>query len=444
MRKTAAELGREIGAGKLDPVALAQSCFEAIEASGIGPQVFARLTRSRALKEAEAARKRQTEGERLGPLDGVPVSWKDLFDSKDVATESGTPLLAGRVPDRDCEVLRRATAAGMVCIGKTHMTELAFSGLGINPNTATPPNIHGAELAPGGSSSGAAASVAFGMVPIGIGSDTGGSVRIPAAWNDLTGLKTTAGLIPNDGVVPLCSGFDTVGPLCRNVEDAALMFAVLGDKAQIVPETKPLSDCRFLVSQSLTLEDCGEDQLAGFNDALEALGKAGAAELVSSPVAAFAEAMELSNPLFGFEAFNQWGVEIEANPGTMFEPVEQRFLVGKRFSRQDHDVAWAALHLIRKDYLAQVDGYDAVLAPTVPIPPPVVETLLKNIELFSSTNLLALRNTRLVNLLGLSALTLPTTRPASGILFMAAPFGEQALLSMGLSAEKAINAKAQF
>ncbi len=190
---TAADLGRGIAAGEIDPVALTQTYLDAIAAHPLKDRIYARLTPDRALAEAQAAADRAKAGQRRGLLDGVPISWKDLFDTAGVATEAGSALLAGRVPDRDAVVLRNATAAGLVCLGKTHMSELAFSGLGYNPITATPPCVNDAEAVPGGSSSGAAASVAFGLAPAGIGSDTGGSVRIPAVWNDLVGLKTTIG-----------------------------------------------------------------------------------------------------------------------------------------------------------------------------------------------------------------------------------------------------------
>ena len=172
------------------------------------------------------------QGFAVGPLDGVPISWKDIFDTAGVKTEAGTALLRGRVPDSDARVLKNATAAGLICLGKTHMSEFAFSGLGYNPVTATPPSVNDKDATAGGSSSGAATSVAFGLAAAGIGSDTGGSVRIPAAWNDLVGLKTTSGRLPLEGVVPLCARFDTVGPLCRTIEDAALFLAVLeGNRA---------------------------------------------------------------------------------------------------------------------------------------------------------------------------------------------------------------------
>ena len=132
-------------------------------------------------------------GMRKSALDGVPISWKDLFDTAGVVTEAGTDLLKGRIPLSDADVVRNATEAGLICLGKTHMSELAFSGLGLNPVTQTPPCVNDLQAVAGGSSSGAAASVAFNLAVSGVGSDTGGSVRVPSAWNDLVGLKTTAG-----------------------------------------------------------------------------------------------------------------------------------------------------------------------------------------------------------------------------------------------------------
>ncbi|MBK5926390.1 amidase family protein, partial [Rhodobaculum claviforme] len=159
-RMGAAALGRGIAAGDICPVALEEAFSDAIMAHPDGTRIYARATRERARNAAMAARLRARSGGLRGPLDGVPVSWKDLFDSAGTATEAGSRLLAGRVPTRDCPVLHAASLAGLVCLGKTHMSELAFSGLGLNPMTATPPNIHDPGAVPGGSSSGAAASVA--------------------------------------------------------------------------------------------------------------------------------------------------------------------------------------------------------------------------------------------------------------------------------------------
>ncbi len=190
---TAAELGREIGKGKINPVELTEAFLERIEGHALTPRIFARQTEARARGEAMGAASRAKAGFRRGLLDGVPISWKDLFDTAGVATEAGSALLRGRVPAQDAAVLQTATQAGTVCLGKTHMSELAFSGLGLNPVTATSPCLNDDKAVAGGSSSGAAASVAFGLAPAAIGSDTGGSVRIPAAWNDLVGSENHLG-----------------------------------------------------------------------------------------------------------------------------------------------------------------------------------------------------------------------------------------------------------
>lgn len=146
---SAAELGRRIEAGEIGPVALTEAYLAAIDAHPARDEIYSVVTHDRAGAEAQAAEARAQAGRRLGPLDGVPVSWKDLFDSAGTATEAGTRLLKGRVPERDADVLRNATAAGLVCLGKTHMSELAFSGLGLNPMTATPPNVNDPKLVPG-------------------------------------------------------------------------------------------------------------------------------------------------------------------------------------------------------------------------------------------------------------------------------------------------------
>ena len=252
---SAADLGRGIGAGQIDPVELATAFLDAAEAHEHGSRIYARLTRDRALAEAAAARERAGLALRRHPLDGVPVSWQDLFDTGGIETCAGSDLLKGRVPARDARVLQTATLNGLVCLGKTHMSELAFSGLGLNPVTETPPCVNDHAAVPGGSSSGAATSVAFGLAPVGIGSDTGGSVRIPSAWNDLVGLKTTSGRLSLDGVVPLAAKFDTVGPLCRTVEDAALTLSALEGRPAPDLRGASLRGRRLAVLQTIALDD---------------------------------------------------------------------------------------------------------------------------------------------------------------------------------------------
>lgn len=435
--KSAGDLGRAIGAGKLDPLDLTESFLAAIAAHPDANRIYARVTPDRARAEAKAAAARAKSGLRIGPLDGVPISWKDLFDSAGVATESGSQLLKGRVPVRDAEVLQTATQQGLICLGKTHMTELAFSGLGLNPMTATPPNIHDPALVAGGSSSGAATSVAFGLAPAAVGSDTGGSVRIPAAWNDLVGLKTTAGRLPLTGVVPLVESFDTVGPLTRNIEDATLLLAALegGKPADLRGAT--LAGARLAVLDTVAFDDIREAPASAFEDAARRLAGARASvERLTFP--ALTDLMALSGILFTSEAYAIWRDRIEAAPDLMFPPILHRFRSGAGFNAADYVEAWRSLHAIRALWAEVTAAYDAVLIPTAAILPPDAARLLSDPDYFTGENLLALRNTRIGNLLGLSALTLPTGTPACGIMLMGRPFGEEALLRLGAAAEKTL------
>ena len=434
LKMTAGDLGRGIGRGEIDPEALCETYLAAITAHPLRDRIYSAVTEGRARAEAAAAAARAKAGQRLGLLDGVPVSWKDLFDSAGVATEAGSALLLGRVPERDAEVLRNGTAAGLVCLGKTHMSELAFSGLGLNPVTATPPCVNNAGAVPGGSSSGAAASVAFDLAACGIGSDTGGSVRIPSAWNDLVGLKTTAGRVSLHGVVPLCLRFDTVGPLARSVEDAALMLAALegGKAADLRGAT--LAGLRFGVLRTSVMEDIRPEPARAHALALDALRDAGAVidEIEATEVA---EALPLSPVLFTGEAYGLWREVIEAAPDKMFAPILERFRSGKDISAADYVAGWRKLEALRAAWNARVAGYDAVLMPTAPNLPPDQARLLADPEYYVTENLLTLRNTRVGNLLGLCAVTLPTGVPSCGLMLCGQPYGEERLLRVAKAVE---------
>lgn len=439
LEQSAAELGRGIGEGAIDPVDLTRTYLDAIEAHEFRDRIYARVTADRALAEAQAASERAKTGHRLSLLDGVPISWKDLFDTAGVATEAGSALLKDRVPDRDAPVLRNATAAGLVCLGKTHMSELAFSGLGLNPVTASPPCVNDHDAVSGGSSSGAATSVAFGLAACGIGSDTGGSVRIPSAWNDLVGLKTTPKRITLQGVVPLCEKFDTVGPLCRTVEDAALMLAMLegGKPADLRGAT--LQGKRFAVLQTGVLENCRPEPLNAFDDAVAKLAGAGA-EIVKIDAPEVAQAMDLAGILFTTEAYGTWREVIEANPHLMFDRILDRFRIGAHHLGHDYVAAWQELETCRNRWYARVAGFDAVLWPTAPNLPPKLDRLMGEDDYYVTENLLTLNNTRVGNLMGNCGVTLPTGVPSCGILLNGLPFQEERLLRVAAAAEAVLRA----
>lgn len=436
-KMSAADLGRGIGAGEIDPVSLTETFLSAIESHEAAGRIYARTTPDRARAEAGAAAARAEAGRRLSPLDGVPISWKDLFDTVGTATEAGSALLKGRTPERDAEVLRNATAAGLVCLGKTHMTELAFSGLGLNPVTATPPNVNDPEAVPGGSSSGAAASVAFGLAAAGIGSDTAGSVRVPSVWNDLVGLKPGHGATSLEGVVPLCPSLDSVGPLCRTVEDASLLMAALtGGKA---PDLRgaSLKGTRFMVLDTVALDDLEEAPKQGFERAVERLEAAGAT-VERRAVPEVAQALDLAAVVFATEGYGVWKDAIEGNPDVMYHQIRERFRGGRDTLGSDFVAAWQRLHALRQAYREATAGFDAVILPTSPILPPNAERLAEDDAYYAERNLMTLRNTRIGSLLNLAGLTLPTGVPSTGILFQAPAGAENCLLRLGVAAERAL------
>lgn len=435
---SASDLGRAIGKGQIDPVDLTRTYLDAIDKHPLRDLIYARVTGDRAMAEAEAASRRAKSGFRLSVLDGVPISWKDLFDSAGIATEGGSLLLKNRRPESDAEVLTNATANGLICLGKTHMSELAFSGLGLNPVTATPPCVNDQDAVAGGSSSGAGTSVAFGLAAAGIGSDTGGSVRIPAAWNDLVGLKTTVGRVSVKGVVPLCARFDTVGPLCRTVEDSGLLLAAL--EGQKAPDLRGVSlkGVRFGALQTVAMEDLRPAPRAAYQSAVERLQAAGAiVEKFEAPEVSLA--MEQTGVAMTSEAYGHWRDVIEANPDLMFHEILLRFRSGQEYSGPDFVAAWQVLDQCRYEWAARVAGFQAVICPTSPILPPNIDRLQSDHEYYVTENLLSLRNTRIANMLGLCAITLPTGVASCGISLMGRMGGEAQLLRVAKATEEALS-----
>lgn len=439
LKATAVQQGRAITAGLLDPLDQVEAYLDAVKGHPDGKRIYARLTEARARSEAIAAHDRVKADLRRGLLDGVSISWKDNIDSAGTATEAGSRLLEGRVPRRDAEVLAQATREGLVCLGKTHMTELAFSGLGLNPMTATPPNSRDPSRAPGGSSSGAAVSVALGLAAAAIGSDTGGSIRVPAAWNDIVGFKPTHGALPSHGVVPLCRRFDVAGPIARSVEDCAEIMAVLTGRAAVDLKGSSTAGLRLMVLDGVPFEEAEEGPVTAFQDAVDRLARAGAAISHGNPENV-RRAMDLSPRLFSPEAYGIWRAQIEDAPELMHKPILERFRSGAEVSAADYVGGWENLTRIRLEWAAKVAGFDAILLPSSAILPPDAERLTKDEDYFVRANLLTLRNTRIGNLLGLPAVSLPTGHRGCGIMAMGHVGGDRHLLRVAAGIEATLAA----
>lgn len=444
----ARELGGLFERGKADPREVTEDFLARAAAEDPEHRIYVSLLGPRARAEAAAAADRAKRGLRRHALDGVPLSWKDLFDTGGAATTAGSLPLKNRVPAHDAEVLARATRAGAVCLGKTTMTEIAFSGLGINPKFGTPANAcdEKIERVPGGSSAGAAVSVARGLAAGAIGTDTGGSVRIPAAWNGLVGLKTTAGRLPLTGTVPLSPTFDTVGPLAKDVAAAAAMFALLDGKQARGVESFDLGRAVFWLPGGIGWSELGEGVAAALEAAIRRLVRAGA-RIVERPLPELDEVHELAwdqkASRLVADAYAQWGEMLRANKPDIYPPVHDRVMAGEAPTAGDVVRADLKRVEIRARYLAATAGVDAVLMPAVAISPPPIADLIDGGDAYGKANRMALRNTTIGNQLGLCAITLPAGYDGQGLpvglMLQAAPYTEEKLLRIAHAVEKVLH-----
>ena len=442
---TALSLGAAIQNLTIDPIDLTEHFLTRMERDDPDHRVYIRATAARARAEAAAASARAKAGLRQSPLDGVPMSWKDLTDTAGTATTFGSALLRDRVPDRDALLLRRATLAGMICLGKTTMSEFAYSGLGINPIFGTPANgaDEDVERVPGGSSSGAAVSVTNGLAPAGIGSDTGGSVRIPAALNGIVGLKTTIGLLPLDGILALSPTFDTIGPLTRDVADANAILAVLDESKPFDLNGANLKGVRLLKPSDIMFDDLDAVVGAAIGKALDCLSNAGA-EIIEAPVPEFAEAfahVAKHGNIISAEAFALWHDEVEARGDEMYWGIRSRFELAKKLTAIDAEAAHIGLKAIAARYAARTAGYAAVVHPTCPRIAPPIADLQDDPVAYDDANLAMTRNTRLGNIMETCGVTVPCQGLGQlpvGLSLMAAGGREGLVLRLGKAAEQAL------
>ena len=408
-------------------------------------RIFTRLYPETARAAASAADQRAEAGASLGPLDGRIVSIKDLFDVAGEATTAGSALLRDAAPAaRDALVVSRLRAAGAVIIGKTNMTEFAFSGVGINPHHGTPGNALDSSRIPGGSSSGAGVSVARAMCEIAIGSDTGGSVRIPSALNGLVGFKPTQARVPRDGAFPLSFTLDTLGPLCRSVADAAAADSVLaGLQDQPLPP-RQVSALRLGVPRGLLFSQTDDEVLAAVESALHQLADAGAQltdetldDLLGQPFH-----LQERGTLVAAEAawiHRHW---VDSKPG-VYDPI----VLGRIRRGQTLDAAsYVGIQQARAALLPALDarmaGLDALVLPTLPLLAPLISAV-QDEENFLRTNMLLLRNPSVFNFFDLPALSLPLPRKpgdqAVGLMLVGRRGADRELLALGAAVERLLN-----
>ena len=385
----------------------------------------------------------------LHPLGGMPVSIKDLFDVAGQRTAAGSTLLAqAPAATADCLAVARLRAAGAVFTGRTNMVEFAFSGVGINPHYGTPVNPcdTAVKRIPGGSSSGAAVSVATGAAVVGLGSDTGGSIRIPAALCGIVGFKNTARLVPTTGALPLSFTLDTVCALTRSVRDAVTVHEVLAAR-QVRLARKPLAACRFAVARTLMLDTLDATVSQAFERSLRVLRQAGAQieEIALEDISALAT----MNATGGFSSAESyaWHRTLITQHAAQYDPrVALRIMRGASMGAADYiDLLTARSQWIKRMEVC-LSGFDAVLSPTVPIVAPSIAHVQDDDKEFFRVNGLLLRNPAVVNMLDGCAISLPCHTPDElpvGLMLWHAALHDDTVLDLALQVEAALHQSLQ-
>ncbi len=411
---TLTSLAADLESGKTSARKLVEECLARIaDRSGEGQRTFIHVDKEAALDAADAMDRLRKAKAAPSRFAGIPVSIKDLFDIKGQVTRAGSRALEDSAPaEADAPVVARLRRAGFIVIGRTNMTEFAFSGIGINPHYGTPKGAwkRSEGHIPGGSSSGAAVSVLDGMAHGALGTDTGGSCRIPAAYNGIVGYKPTQRRIPLDGGVPLSFSLDSYGPLARTVRCCAILDAVLADEPVTPLNPRPIKGMRLAVPTTIVLDDLDDAVTKTFDRVLKALSKLGA-EIEHIEVPELLDAGPI-NSKGGFAAAESyaWHRYLLASKGDEYDPrVSGRILRGEGISAADYiDMLNARRSLISR-INARLAPYDAVVLPTTANTPPRIADLADD-KAFATANMRSLRNCALINLIDGCAISLPAHR----------------------------------
>lgn len=430
-----ADLADALAGGAITAEALAESALAAAaDPAREGFRVYLSIDPDRVRAAARAADARRAAGHAAGPLDGVPVSVKDLFDVAGEVTRAGSTALAARPPAAaDAPPVARLKQAGAVLVGRTNMSEFAFTGVGMNPHWGTPGNPADRARIPGGSTSGGAVSVVDGMAAATVGSDTGGSIRIPAALTGLVGFKPTQALVPREGAVPLSTSLDSIGPLAPSVACCWTLLQILAGREPRPAVPRPAGRLTLGIARAVVFDDAEPAVEQAFEAALAALSAAGV-RLVEVDAQEFPEALAAHGPVTfaAAEAF-AWHASLLAEAGDRYDPrVRARIELGRAARAADYVRMVAARGRLIAAWDRRLDGLDAVLVPTVPITAPRIAELEASDEAFMRANRLLLRNTTFANLFDCPAVSLPAPVPAGGL-----PVGLMAMGRRGADAELA-------
>jgi len=446
----------DIRAGRLRPVGYAEALLRRIAALDERLHSFIRVTPERAVAQAQGIESARKAGVDLGPLHGIPYAAKDLFDVKGLPTTAGTRLLADNIAEQDSTVVRKLTAAGMVLLGKTYTVQFAYGAAGLNRDQGTPHNPwHSVPHAPGGSSSGSAVAVAAGLAPMALGTDTGGSVRVPAALCGIVGLKTTVGRISRAGIYPLCWTLDSVGPITRSVEDAALVYQALQgpdprDETTlgVTPHDtlRGLKDgvkgLRLAFAETVFFDDVDNEVERAVRDAGKVFRSLGAhLASVAVPEVAAAWAEEKRPLLIAAEACAVNRDFLDKHLDALDPLIGPRMLGGRKLSAPDYFALLRRFAQLREDVLWTLRDVDALIVPTtMSAARPVAEIDAGN-ETYLAHNLKYHRNCGVGNILNFCGVSVPCGFTSGGLpiglMIYAKPFAEDVALRVAHAYEQA-------
>jgi aspartyl-tRNA(Asn)/glutamyl-tRNA(Gln) amidotransferase subunit A len=442
---TIAALADDLEAGRTSARKLVDECLARIgDKAGEGARAFIRVDAEAAIEAAEAMDRLREVKAAPSRFAGIPVSIKDLFDIKGQVTRAGSRALDDSPPaEADAPVVARLRRAGFIVIGRTNMTEFAYSGIGINPHYGTPKSVWQRNVGhvPGGSSSGAAVSVADGMAHGALGTDTGGSCRIPAAFNGIVGFKPTQRRVPLDGGVPLSFSLDSFGPLARTVGCCAVLDAVLANEAIVPLRPRPIKGMRLAVPTTVALDDLDDAVARTFERALETLSRQGAMiERIEVPEFLDVGVMNTKGGFAASESY-AWHRYLIASKGDVYDPrVYVRILRGEGISAADY----IDLLNARRSFIARTETriapYDALVLPTTANTPPRIADLADD-KAFTTENLRALRNCTLINTLDGCAISLPAHREGEvpvGLMLAAAGGSDRRIFELAAGIEGVI------
>src|SRR5215212_9339048 len=440
-----AELADDLESGRSTARKIVDGCLARIaDKSGEGARAFIHVDAEAAIEAAEAMDRLRQINAAPSRFSGIPVSIKDLFDIKGQVSRAGSRALEDSPPAQaDAPAVARLRRAGFVVIGRTNMTEFAFSGIGINPHYGTPKGAWRRSVGhvPGGSSSGAAVSVADGMAHGGLGTDTGGSCRIPAAYNGIVGFKPTQARVPLDGGVPLSSSLDSFGPLARTVDCCAVLDAVLADEAVQPLQPRPVKGMRLAVPTTIALDDLDDEVATTFERALETLSRQGASiERIEVPEFHDVGVMNSKGGFAAAESY-AWHRYLIVSHGDVYDPrVHVRILRGEGISAADYiDILKARRAFIARTE-ARIAPYDALVMPTTANTPPRIADLADD-KAFTTQNLRSLRNCTLINMIDGCAISLPAHREGEvpvGLMLAAAAGSDRRIFELAAGMEGAI------